>query len=106
MLSKQEQKRRLNLVGNWDKGKESKAVYRSKIGMTEGIFNYWLKKYRELDCEKGVEKGETKEHFIELRRPVQQPLYSQLCEVRFPNGLELKLDFSDLGELIKVLKDA
>ena len=56
MLSKQEQKRRLNLVGNWDKGKESKAVYRSKIGMTEGIFNYWLKKYRELDCEKGVEK--------------------------------------------------
>ena len=96
MLSKKEQKRRLNLVAAWYRSGLSKAKYSEKVGMTVATFDYWLSKY----------KKQSNGSFVELVEPDQQQTQSRFCEVRFPNGVELKLDFSDLGELIKLLKDA
>ena len=109
MLSKKEQERRLNLVGGWDESGLSQGEYRSKTGMTIGVFNYWLKKYRALSLEAAEgeeEEEEGKGSFVELLDPDQQKVQRRYCEIQFPNGLELKLNPSDLGELIKLLKDA
>ena len=110
MLSKKEQERRLNLVGGWHESGLSQGEYRSKTGMTIGVFNYWLKKYRALSLEEVAAEEEAEEEgkgsFVELLDPDQQQLQCRYCEIQFPNGLKLKLDSSDLGELIKLLKDA
>ena len=105
MLSEKERKRRLNLAKGWYRSGLSKAKYSEKIGMTVATFDYWLKRYRKSERGQAGGKEEGKGSFIELPGKEQQ-VPSRFCEVRFPNGVELKLDFSDLGELIKLLKDA